>query len=191
MIEMFNLDKYKSYLIEFYYHRYDEDKLKERKDYINNHYTDNYLTEIINNTQQFILLLLDKMKNDQHIYKDNIFCEMELLLSGEIEKYISNGCCGGWPSDRLFHLGNEDTLISKFLIENFFGKKFRIELNYKEIDCFNSREQAGSSYETPIFYISGQLDEFNKIYDQYILNSEKKEKHKELVMVLKQIRNKK
>ena len=196
MTAILNFSDYKSYLTNYYNWACDKDEYDNRVNYINNLYSNEYFKNIIDNTTSFISVLLHKMANEQNIYKENIFYEIKLPISYDAKKYISNGCSGGWHADTLFCIddNDEEPLISEYIIKKYFGDKFRIELSEKEFEYFNPDEQAGCEYSVPIFLISGPLNEFNGICVLHDLNynneSIKKEKQRELILVLRKVKDK-
>jgi|GEM_PF-2344854 len=179
----FELQEYKSHLISYYRWPCDRKNYNDRANYINSHYSDDYLKNIITNTQDFIPMLIQKMANENHTYEENIFNIIELPPFFESStEFISNGCLGGWPSDSLFYLdnNNKETLISLYVLKKFFGNKFRIWLGSKDYEDFNPDEQAGVEYSIPTFEISGPLDEFNKIYNKTMAETNQKKLDKKL-----------
>ena len=113
MLDVFNLEYYKEYLISYYRYECDnnENKKLERQRILECNYSDNYLQEIVDNTKEFILNLIDNCSDTFNI--------IELAKS---EDYIFTNCTGGYHPDILMTIDDEDKriTISKHLIEFFF-----------------------------------------------------------------------
>lgn len=180
-MDEFFLKSYKEYLIDFYVYGGDINAQKKRKAKIDS-IDENYLIKIIEDTKKFILSVLDKMKEENAVFKGNIFTSVD--ISGKVE-FISNGCIGGWPADELYDC--EGLTVSRHLLNSFF-KDFRIEVSEDEEDEFDVDTQIGGLYYYLKLVISGKVEEFAKLYDN---NELKRETEKDLVKVHTMIKAKK
>ena len=149
----------------------DPERLEKRIKCINESYTERFLQKIIDNTRQFNLMLLDKMARERKISKDRfmeeddrIFDVLELPMTDNLITNISNGCGGGWSPDKLFYFGeiDRDSLISKYLINHFFGGKFNIQINEEIREEYNPDDSV-SVFPDNEFCISGPVAEFEKV----------------------------
>lgn len=163
MENVFDFDAYKEHIINYYYHACDSQKQQERIDFVKRFYSDDYFKMVIENTKNFLIMLLEKMKNEPNYYEDKIFINLEFDVDPDhFISYIVNGCSGGWSSDTIFMI-DKTTPISKKLLEKFFGKPFRIELQFNEYEVFDELEQAGHIVCTPTFYMSAPIEDFLKL----------------------------
>lgn len=163
MIEnIFNLENYIKYLKEFYVYPYDKNTYEERATAIEK-YDQEYLGEIVENTKKFCFEVLDKIKEENNIYRNQISTNIRLA---EECCSIRNGCCGGYPSDIVVmpEESPDDFYISEYLVKHFF-KGFQIYENYDIEELFNEEEQAGIEFLRQKLTISGPLEEFNLLYD--------------------------
>ena len=143
---MFTTEEYKKHLMEFYIRAYEnnDDSRERRAREIKKNYTDKYLGQIIRDTQSFLSMLVAQMEK-QPPQNGRIECVLKLPKTDQLHQYISNGCDGGWAADYLFHWG--DGVISKHLVEKFFGDNFVI--NFLTIGKQDHQ-----------FSISGTVEEF-------------------------------
>jgi hypothetical protein len=198
MNKLLNFEEYKACLISYYHHPCDKGKNNERANTIARFYSDDFLKNIITNTQDFISMLIKKMLVEYHTLDNNIFCNIDLPISlyESATHYISNGCTGGWPADELFYTNddNVEVLISMKLIEHFFGDYFSIYLSERGMEELHEAEQSGIEYSIPTFNISASIDKFDEICTMFdeSYNNEllKKEKQKGLLLALNEIKNK-
>lgn len=178
MNEIFNLERYKEHLVSVYHYKMDNNEVSKNKRIQNlkNHYGDECLQRIINDTQAFIIYLLENnLTNETHI------CDIDLL---EDPDYIFLNLVGGWFSDTLYKLNinGDDKIISRYLLKKFLDKKFRIE---EDSRCETSLDEDDyyaiySEYFYPFIRIIG---DFQKEHEK--LEELKKQKHEELVLILK------
>lgn len=174
MLDIFNLDSYKEYLISYYFYDCDHNDIKrlERKRILERNYTDDNLQSIVDNTKEFILNILDNTTDN--------YVSIELAKN---EEYIFTNCTGGHHPDILMPIDETDKSfkISKYLLEKFLGREFMVYLDEEEIEYFDDNEDLfiGCSYFIPKLIISGNFSEKREKLNQ--------ENQKELVRVLKRI----
>lgn len=164
MIEnIFNLENYIIYLKEFYVYPYDEDTYEERSTAIEK-YDQEYLGKIVENTKLFCLEILEKLKEENQVYHNQIFTDVYLTDNCCM---IRNGCCGGYPSDIVFlpEAAPDDFYISEYLVKKFFHK-FQISDDYDIEEEFIEEEQAGIELVHQKQTIIGSLEEFNLLYEK-------------------------
>lgn len=122
---MITLEEYKEHLVEVY--RYPIDTLPEniqkRKDNLERKYKDEYLSEIINDTYNFILEVL----NSNTIEKR--YCNIP--IEEDDTKDISLNLCGGYSSDTIFK-DDQGRLISYYIMKKVFGSKFYMHVRAVE-----------------------------------------------------------
>ena len=174
MHNIFNLENYKEYLISYYFYNCDnnENKKSERKRILEQGYSDEYLQEIIDNTQEFILGLIDNCDNSSII----------IDLAQDAEPIFTN-CTGGYHPDVLMTIDEIDKRIkiSKHLLKVFLGKNFMIYLDEEETEYFDEDDEfiIGCSYFHPKLNITG---DFLKKREEL-----KQEKQIKLVKVIKKV----
>lgn len=126
---MISLEEYKKYLI--YICRYNidlcETNIKKREEYLNKHYSDEYLNKIINDTYDFIYQIFESDTVDLGYCS---FDTDEDNITG-----INLNITGGGYSDTIFCDLN-GRLISKYILEKIFGKYFSISIK-KDIIPFD------------------------------------------------------
>ena len=127
MEELFTVEGYRNYLINYYRYASDEEKLEQRKKNIDK-FSDEYLQTIIKNTENFSSILLEQMKRENNIFKETIFASITL---SNISIDIKNGCSGGFPSDTLVKpiVSGDDSYISEYLLKQSL-KGFNIDIVY-------------------------------------------------------------
>lgn len=145
---MITLEEYKKHLIEV--HRYPIDTLPEniqkRKDNLERKYKDEYLSEIINDTYNFILEVLNYNTIEKGYYN--------IPIEEDNTKDISLNLCGGYSSDTIFK-DDQGRLISYYIMKKVFGNQFYIEVKTEENEF---------SEEIDEVYICG----FNIYYSLYM-----------------------
>lgn len=167
MESVFSLENYKDYLISYYGNKGDELKRDVRKQYVESHYSDEELNTIVVNTEMFVLLLL------KEIYLQIDSSDKTIYLKKEISSYfcksISNGCLGGWQPDRLFCPDEQksDVLVSKHLIQEFFGNDFSIEISYDLIERYDEEDDVGYLDCYTYFTIGGSKEKFLELLDKH------------------------
>jgi len=119
---MLNFEEYKDYLINYFIYPCDdnEEKSIERKNLLENRYSDDKLKEIVLNTENFIKVYFEEsLKENQEIYSIPLYFENETIFTN---------CTGGWHPDTLIPISpiNEDIKISEYLLKTFLGKDFCI-----------------------------------------------------------------
>lgn len=161
----------------------DEAEIARRREMLSIIYSDEYLLNIIKNTEEFIYYLIAKMEQENKVFENNIYDYIELederATNIMNDLYLNLG--GGWPSDTFFYLVI-GKLISMRLLHKFFSN-FHIECTCEETEVFNEEEQAGHIEESYFFYISGPLDKFNELKEKA-----RNIKSQELINTLKRIR---
>lgn len=131
MLNIFDFEKYKEDLISYYYYEGDNNlnSKEKRKKILETYYSDQFLLNIIQNTEIFILRFLERVIRSTSSY-------ISFEISGE-KKNIFTNCIGGWSPDTLVPIfsGEEEAYISRRLLKEFLGKNFRVEFNldYEEI----------------------------------------------------------
>lgn len=177
---MFQLNWYKEELINYYRWEIDnsEEEINKRRKMLEG--KDEYLSQILSNTEEFIYFLLTKMKEENHTYENHIF----IILDLEDEKattyfnIINLNLHGGWPSDKLFRFN--DKFISFRVLQKVF------ENFYLECKCVDEEVLDGDIGRIDFkwqFYISGPIKDFNQLYEKLI-----KAKRANLINTLKRIR---
>ena len=123
---MITIEEYKNSLINVYWYRADNTDLKrkERREYLKNHYTDEYLNKIINDTYEFAKLVL---KEDTIKWN---YCEFS--IDKPLINYIGLGLIGGHFADKLYYY--DEYVISERILEYIFGKTLSVNLKEEEIE---------------------------------------------------------
>lgn len=129
-MQKITLDEYKRVLslneVDMFYVSEPNSKLKQ---YVEKHYQDEELQEVIDNTLNFIKKLLIVLKNQTPVDEENISYKFELPLNSISE--ILNG--SDTTSDELFYLeGEEKHKISTKLIQYILGKDSYLFFSYLE-----------------------------------------------------------
>ena len=182
---MFDLEEYKKEVIAYY--RWERDNTEEerirRRKMLSFRYSDEYLLNIIKNTEEFIYYLIDKMEQENKTFENVIYDYLKLEderatdILNDLDLFLG----GGWPSDTFFYL-EKGKLISMSLLHKFFSN-FRLECTCEKTDVFNEEEQAGHIEESYFFHISGPIDKFNELKEKA-----RNIKGKKLINSLKRIR---
>jgi len=165
MLSIFDFDSYKEHLISYYYHECDNNifSREKRKTILETQYTDEFLLEIIENTERFIKVLIERTANS-----DRTFIEFEIW--GE-HNYIFTNCTGGWSPDKLIPIFSdvEDAYISKYLLSDFLGKDFRIDFDANVEEIIDDEDDdiiIGGIYYTPKMIIVGDLKTLSEKYNK-------------------------
>ena len=168
MNKLITLEDYKNYLIGFYTNKCDEDKTDERTDYINKHYSNEYLSRIVNNTEKFLLEIIKDMLNTTQYQDDKVWCKKE--VSTYVYKDITNGCSGGWHADTVFCADERDFdyLVSTQLIKSFFGSKFHLDVYDDLTERYDEEDDIGSIDCTTYLYIVGPKELFLELVNSKI-----------------------
>lgn len=129
-MQKITLDEYKRILslneVDMFYVSEPNSKLKQ---YVEKHYQDEELQEVIDNTLNFIKKLLIVLKNQTPVDEENISYKFELPLNSISE--ILNG--SDTTADELFYLeGEEKHKISTKLIQYILGKDSYLFFSYLE-----------------------------------------------------------
>lgn len=168
-MKLFDFNQYKKYLYTFHFYEADNDihnEEKRRKE-LERKYSDEFLKEIIANTEEFIPLLLESIKNKNDVYKNTIYYNHRLPACPHSD-FISTNVIGGWPSDLVIYLEDNKTKpISMHLLHVFFGINTTIYLNEEFFESFNEEEQVGIEYSLESIFIKLSLEEFLRIYEDY------------------------
>jgi len=165
MFEKFNLEYYKEYLISFFRCEIDNSDIKknERRKYLEQRYSDEELFEIIENTREFIMSLIEQITSNNVPY---IF--VNLITSLE---YISTNCTGGFQADTLIPIDefDEGKFISKHLLKLVLGQKIFIETESEEIEVWDEVNDTivGCIYEYPKLKIHGNFEELIERYKEH------------------------
>lgn len=179
MNEIFDLEEYKNYLINYYVENYDKNTRDKRSYYINRYYSNIYLYSIVEGTKQYIPDLLYKLESKKDD-NDRIICEIKMPFFDELGRtrtsYISNNCIGGWTSDTIIKPTQKNNLlVSMYLLKKFFGPDFRIELSDYQIEE-NDETNFGiiRSYLTnEKLTIIGSPSKLDEIYKKYNIEKPK------------------
>lgn len=167
MNRLFNFEEYKGYLINHHTYKCDEEKNRERQVYVESRYSDEFLNRVIANTEKFVLIVLKEIYEKLERFGNDVWIETE--ISSYIFERISNGCIGGWDADRLF-CPNElesDVLVSEYLIRNFFGEKFRIDIYDDLMEHYDEKDDVGYITCSTYLTINGSKEKFLEILDSY------------------------
>lgn len=185
---MFTLEEYKKGIINLYYWERDNtnEERNKRKILLDNIYGDEYLKQIIVNTEEFVYYLIDKMIKENKSFRGIIYAyvDLENERASDILNSIDLDLGGGFPSDSLIYL-EKDKPISMKLLKIFF-EGFQMECACEEKDIYNEEEGAGHIEEDWYFHISGPTKKFNELKEKA-----RNIKEKELVNTLKRIRTNK
>lgn len=140
---MITLYKYKEYLIKTYKYEIDntDEKQLNRKEYLNNKYTDSYLNKVIIDTQKIIAKIIEQKESNYYFIKIK-----EPYVSN---KSISLNLCGGWFSDIVYEDIN-DNLISEYILKSTFGDKLVIDIQEKEYE-FDTEDSDILSFDYEYF----------------------------------------
>ena len=111
---MITLEEYKEILANHFIHNQDNNliKLNERKKYLSEHYSDEYLNKIISDTYQFI----EDVLNNEMIEKDYFSMSLSNNPIGDIFLNL----VGGWNSDTLY-FDSCGRIISNRILKSVFG----------------------------------------------------------------------
>lgn len=177
---MFDLNWYKEELVNYYRWEIDNSKeeMNKRREMLEG--KDEYLLQILSDTEEFIYFLITKMKKENHTYGDHIFISLDLEEEKATPYYntINLNLHGGWPSDRLFRF--DEKQISLRLLRKVF-ENFQRECKCIEDDIFDG--VIGRIEIRWQFYISGPIIDFDLIYEKI-----RKLKRTQLIDTLKRIR---
>lgn len=163
MGKLFTLESYKNYLIGYYANAFDIGKEKERKEKLESTYSDDYLNNVVANTEKFLLDILKDMLSHVDEGKDKVWFKKE--ISSRVYKRISNGCSGGWAADELLcpDEGDLNVLVSPHLLKSFFGSKFFFEISEDIIEQYDEEEDVGSISSITWLNIRGPKSTFMEI----------------------------
>lgn len=177
---MFQLNWYKEELVNYYRWGIDnsEEEIKKRREMLEG--KDEYLSQILSDTEEFIYFLLTKMKEENTIYENHIFISLDLEDENASTYFdtINLNLHGGWPSDKLFRFN--DKFISFRALQKVF-KNFHLEFNCVDEEILDG--DIGRIDSKWQFYISGPIKDFNQLYEKLI-----KAKRISLINTLKRIR---
>lgn len=163
MDEIFNIELYKNHLIAVYRYATDRNKDYERKRIIES--INEKLIEVLQNTQNFIPYLLEKIKNENDNSLGEVFFKIDI---DEMTQRIHNGCSGAFPCDTLIRpLDTQRSgWISLYLLRKVFDK-FEVYEDCDEIEEINETEGCGITYHKNKIVINGSIREFHNIYNLY------------------------
>lgn len=163
MLSIFNLEYYKYYLNSFY---------GDSCEYV---FDDEYLLEIINNTKEFILDLLERVIFDG-------FSSFEFPI---VEDYIFDNYNGSYYPDTFIPVDSldEGKIISKYLLDMFLGKNSLTYIDDGKSEVLDDRDELviGRIYEIPKLVI---VADYNLLREKYELL--KQDQNERLVRILKQ-----
>lgn len=160
------LEEYKRILslsyVDMFYKK--EPNLKAKK-HIEKEYSDNYLEEIITNTENFIKRLLIVLKNQQSENGEDVIYNFELPLNLQ-DNLLLNGS-EEEIADELFYLDDaESQKISIKLINYLLGKDSLCYLKEREV----KEPLKGYSIFIPTFNIIISIEDLSKIYNETLTN---------------------
>lgn len=162
MEELFTVEGYRNYLINYHVYECDLDKerLEQRARIIKRDYSDEYLQTIIENTRRFSSILLEYMKEEKHAAKEVIVTVIKL---NHTSIDIQNGCSGGFPSDALISpLLMDGALISEYLLKQSFPT-FTIDTIH---DSYEEQiDDIMATFPLDELQISCSVKDFDKIYE--------------------------
>jgi hypothetical protein len=165
-LELFSFEYYKNAYLNYNFHgernTFDEDN------FLNNNFDKEKIIHVINNTKEYIPLLLKEMNEKGIVYNNEIGYEIKLPLSCD-EKGIVTNDRKGWVFDLLFYLdeNNKDFIISRFLLEKYFGSSFYIENDYDEKKVYCESEETFRNVLMPKIDITGSYKDFKTKYEEY------------------------
>lgn len=168
----YTFKQYKNDLIDYYKYPYDKDKKEERRKIIDS-LGDEYLYSLYNNSINMCKIILKKMKEENSRFNSVIFTQIELT---DDYQEINTNCIGGWVPDCLYKAKNLDNdnyfslLILNKVLTNFMIYEDVINEYYEDDDI-------GINYYYPIFCISSKADNFNDIYNKYIIKDKIRSYH--------------
>lgn len=183
-MDIFNIDKYKNYLINHFRYEMDnsDERKKYRKNYLESQYSDEFLQRIVDDTLSFIIEFIESNLHNIHNYMD-----VDLL---EDAGYINLNLIGGWFSDTLYSIGTEESkkIISYHLLHKFLGTSFRIEEDYNTYAVVDKGDDFDiyNEYHYPFIRITGDFSLLKSKYDEL-----RELKQKELILALKRKLNQK
>ena len=127
---MITLEEYKEILANHFIHNQDNNliKLNERKKYLSEHYSDEYLNKIISDTYQFI----EDVLNNEMIEKDYFSMSLSNNPIGDIFLNL----VGGWNSDTLY-FDSCGRIISNRILKSVFGLQTTIFLKEEIVEVFD------------------------------------------------------
>lgn len=125
---MISLGEYKEVLVNRCRYACDDNdiKRKERREYLDKHYSDEYLNKIINDSYNVIRTIFD--------ISEKGYCLIELedsKING-----ISLNLTFGWISDRLY-IDNCGNIISSYILRRVFGEGLSISDKEKIYDDYS------------------------------------------------------
>ena len=157
MLEELTLDYYKNYLVNYFFNECDNNKEKrmERRRILEKRLSDDFILEVINNTKEFYISLLEKN------IKDGV---ISFNLTNDL-KYIFTNCTGGYHPDVLFVIDelDEEKYISKYLLELCLGKICKTYFDTTEMEYIDDENGliVGCIYELPKIVIVGDFSSLN------------------------------
>jgi len=176
---LININEYKEYLINYFMYPCDNtpEKRLENKKLLEQKYSDEYLEEIIRNTEDFIIRFLEICLEEDTTY---IRIPLEFKVN-----YVFTNCTGGWSPDMFVPIDSidEGKNISKHLLHRFLGEGFHIYFDENVVEYYDDEDPdmiIGNSYSIPELVIDGKKELIKEKYEQI-----KKLKQAELVRALK------
>lgn len=180
MPNIFNLDDYRKYLIDYYVEEYDKNTYERRSFHIKRYYSDDYLNNIIKGTESFINYLLFELESKRINTEEFVDCKIKMPYFDELGRcrtsYISNNCIGGWSSDTIIKPSQKNNfLVSMYLLKKFLGNDFKvnIENESEESSCQHESGIIGCVYYNEILKISGRSEKLDDLYDKYHIEKPK------------------
>lgn len=162
---MISLNEYKNKLVNSYNWPIDntESEREKRRQLLTKKYSDEYLEQIISDTNSFIKDVLSSETLEYNYFKSKI--------DDDTTSYIDLNLHGGWKSDTLF-IDVTGRIISKFLIQQIFGSDLLIDVKEDEFED-TSDEDILSYYYRYYIYIQGFPSNVSEL-KKMMLSDEKK-----------------
>ena len=164
MLEKINYEYYKNVFLNYNFHG--ERNSFEEQLFLKNNFNENKIKNAVDNTYIYFLELIKKMEKNSFI-KDNVITyEIKLPLSCD-ENGIITRAGSSFVFDLLFYLDdkNKDFVISKLLLEKYFGCAFQIDNDYDEKKVFCKEDNCYKLILMPKLIVTGSYSEFLRIFD--------------------------
>lgn len=133
------------------------------------------IDKIVEDTQQFSNLLLERMKQQNCIYHGNIFTRFSM---GDVD-YVVNGKIEAGIFDTLLQLSiGQDTWISEKLLQQFFPgfqicDKYSVKEEFEPVRGIDGIEGIGVFKEYIELCVSGPIQTFEKLYNENVNHKNK------------------
>ncbi len=130
---MITLDEYKEHLVSVYFWPMDSDEkyVEERRVTLQKRYSDEYLTQIINDTYDFLREALDSetMNSSYRYYRSEESSE-------DLETHISLGLHGGYGSDILY-IDPKGRVISRYVVRQVSDNQVHIDMGGYDVEVYH------------------------------------------------------